>query len=55
MLASAGELEKAENALIEYYTAEQLRFHLLLMKGVSAFGPREELALKAADDYMAER
>jgi hypothetical protein len=54
-LATAGELDQAEDVLVEYYASEQLRFHLLLMKGVRAFRPREELALKALDDYMAER
>lgn len=54
-LAAAGGVDQAEDALVDYYTVEQLRFHLLLMKGIPAFRPREELALKALDDYRAER
>lgn len=55
-LGEAGNLDGAEQRLVAYYTPETVRMLLQWMVGgVRAFRPRERLAVKALEDYAAER
>ena len=47
--------EEAEIYLLNYYTPEKIRWHLMKMYSVQAFHPRMLLAEKAAIDYEEER
>jgi len=53
--AEEGDLEAAEQILVEYYDVATVRWQLLTMNGVAAFRPRMLLAEKALLDYVAER
>lgn len=53
--AEAGDMEAAEETLVEYYDTRTVEKHLNWMKEVDAFMPRIELAQKALADYAEER
>lgn len=53
--AEAGNMEAAEEALVEHYDTETVGKHLNWMKEADAFKPRIELAQKALEDYAEER
>lgn len=53
--AEAGNMEAAEETLVEYYDTETIEKHLIWMKEADAFMPRIELAQKALEDYAEER
>jgi hypothetical protein len=55
LLAENDSLESAEQELTDHYTPERVKWKLLTMFGVRAFGPRMELANKALTDYAEER
>lgn len=54
-LAESGDMTSAEAKLVEYYSAENLKFMLLSMNKVAAFHPRMPLAQKALMDYEEGR
>lgn len=51
----AGDIEGAEAELVDYYSAENVRWRLRRMGAVEAFRPRMRLAELALEDYAAER
>ncbi|MBL8189380.1 MAG: hypothetical protein JNK38_15330 [Acidobacteria bacterium] len=53
--AKTGNLDEAENDLVEYYCSENIDWKLMMMQGVKAFRPRMALAEKALIDYREER
>lgn len=53
--AEAGDITGAELDLVTYYSSENVRWHLKLMRHVNAFRPRMNLAMKALTDYEEER
>ena len=53
--ADAGDLDGAEADLVDYYSPETVKWHLMAMRAVRAFRPRMRLAEKALEDYEAER
>lgn len=53
--AEAGDLDRAEMILVDYYDSTCIKQQLWCLKGVKAFQPRMRLALKAAEDYEQER
>lgn len=55
LLAENDSLESAEQELADHYTPERVKWKLLTMFGVMAFGTRMELANKALTDYTEER
>lgn len=54
-LADSGELDEAEELLVEFYDQENLRLLLRLLRGIEQFRPREELARLALEDHLAGR
>lgn len=50
-----GDLDAAEQMLVEHYDEETIRWKLKLFGSVGAFRPRVRLARKALEDYAAER
>jgi len=54
-MAEQGDPEAAEEILVTYYNTETIRFWLQQMNAIKAYQPRHDLALKALDDYAAER
>lgn len=54
-IASIDNIAKAEEILVEYYSEENIRWNLDLMKSIKAYLPRERLVLKAFKDYLEER
>jgi len=53
--ASSGDLQGAEQELVNYYNVETVRWQLNRLKSLKAFKPRIKLALKALKDYEEER
>ena len=53
--AESGDIDGAEDDLINYYDAKTVRHQLQLMNGVVAFHSRMRLARKALDDYLEGR
>ena len=53
--AETGDVDGAEQDLVEYFSPETVRVQLTLMLGVKAFRPRMELARKAQTDYTEGR
>lgn len=53
--ADASDLDGAEADLVDYYSPETVRWHLMGMRAVYAFSPRMRLAEKGLEDYEAER
>jgi hypothetical protein len=53
--ADEGNINEAEQILVDYYSPERVRLHLNQMKAVKAFQPRITLALLALEDYQAAR
>ncbi|WPQ57156.1 hypothetical protein [Paenibacillus polymyxa] len=53
--AEDGDIEGAEQKLVEYYDAETTRLHLSMMQAIKAFRPRLRLAYRALTDYEEER
>jgi hypothetical protein len=53
--AEAGNVDEAEDNLVDYYDAETVRWQLLTMIGVEAFRARMSLAEKALVDYEEQR
>lgn len=53
--AEAGDIDGAEQNLVEHYTKETIDWGLKFMLAINAFRPRESLARKALDDYVAGR
>lgn len=53
--AEAGNLEAAEEILVEYFSPEYVERELMTMVSVAAFKPRMELAKLALDDYRNGR
>lgn len=53
--AEAGDIDGAEQDLVESYTQEDINRKLLWMSGIRAFRPRMRLARKALEDYQEER
>lgn len=53
--AESGEIDAAEQVLVEYYSPDTVERKLQTMYRVEAFRPRMELAEKALEDYTAER
>ncbi len=53
--ADARDLDGAEADLVNYYSPETVKEHLMAMRAVRAFSPRMRLAEKALEDYEAER
>jgi hypothetical protein len=53
--AEAGNVDEAEEDLVDYYDAETVRWKLFTMTGVEAFRARMALAEKALVDYQEER
>lgn len=53
--AEAGDVDGAEEELVEYYDVENVRWGLRLMGAVDSFRPRMRLAELALIDYSAER
>lgn len=53
--AIAGDMDGAESDLVEYHSAETIRWKLWTMRGIEAFRPRMRLAELALADYEAER
>lgn len=53
--AEAGDIDGAEADLVEYYSADTVRWKLQTMRGVKAFRPRMRLAELALTDYQEER
>jgi len=54
-LAEAGQVDEAEQRLVDHYTPEQVAFHLRTMQAVQAFQLRMPLAQLAQLDYAEER
>ena len=54
-LAEDGNLEEAEEVLVDCYDEETINFQLNQMSRIDAFKSRLDLAQKALDDYLAER
>lgn len=54
-LADADRFAEAEHLLTEHYDEETLHWGLTFMKGLEEYRPREELAQKAKEDYLAGR
>ncbi|MBN1881229.1 MAG: hypothetical protein JW885_03565 [Deltaproteobacteria bacterium] len=55
ILADSGNLDGADNLLVEYYDQDKLHIGLLKMEAVKEFLIRKELALKAKEDYLEGR
>jgi len=53
--AEGGDIEGAENDLVDYFNPEMVEVHLGFMNAVKAFRPRIILARKALTDYREER
>jgi len=53
--ADAGDLDGAEADLVNYYSPEKVKWHLMTMRAVRAFDTRMRLAEKGLEDYEAER
>jgi len=53
--AEKGNLDKAEEVLVEYFNSDFVEKELWTMVPVSSFSPRMELTKKALEDYKAER
>ncbi|MHC5722910.1 MAG: hypothetical protein ACYT04_33460 [Nostoc sp.] len=53
--AESGDVDGAETDLMNYYSAETVRWKLQTMNGIRAFRPRVPLAQKALTDYEEER
>lgn len=53
--AEEGDVDQAEQILVDFYSPETVRLKLFAMKGVHAFRPRISLAEKALVDYAEER
>ena len=51
----AGDVDGAESDLVEYYTLENVEYHLRAMRGITAFQSRSRLAFLAATDYAEGR
>jgi hypothetical protein len=51
----SGDLDGAEQLLVDYYSVETVHFGLMRMNAVKAFRPRMPLAQKAFIDYQEER
>lgn len=54
-IADTGDIDAAEQVLVDYFTPDIVRFWLNQMKGVKAFQPRFRLAQLALKDYEEER
>lgn len=54
-LANNNMYDKAEQLLIEYFNEDILTTHIGWLRTVKAFQPREQLARKAMEDYLACR
>lgn len=53
--ADTNDLDGAEADLVDYYSPETVKWHLMGMRAVYAFSPRMRLAEKGLKDYEAER
>ena len=53
--AKQGDIDEAEQIIVEYYSPEMVQMHIHWMRRVQAFQPRLSLAEKALDDYREER
>lgn len=53
--AKQGDIDEAEQIIVEYYSPEMVQMHIQWMRRVQAFQPRLSLAEKALDDYREER
>ena len=53
--ADAGDLEAAEQLLVDHYDETRLRYHLKHLKYIDAFKPRMRLLQLALEDYLAGR
>lgn len=53
--AEAGDIDGAEQDLVEYYDEKTINSHIAFMMGVKVFRPRIPLARKALTDYVEER
>lgn len=53
--AELGDIEGAEQELVNYYDAATVELHLRRMTAVQVFRPRMRLALKALMDYREDR
>jgi hypothetical protein len=54
-LAEAGDLDLAEDLLVESFDGPMIRLHLSRMRAVKAYAPRDRLLRLAANDYEAGR
>jgi hypothetical protein len=54
-IADTGDLDAAEQVLVDYFTPETVRFWLNQMKSIKAFQPRLRLAQLALSDYEDDR
>ena len=54
-IADTGDIDAAEQVLVDYFTSDIVRFWLNQMKAVKAFQPRFRLAQLALKDYEEER
>lgn len=55
LLGEAGNLDEAEQLLVEHYDKDTVEWGIKFMNAVAVFRPRIPLALKALDDYVAGR
>ncbi len=53
--ADTGDIDMAEQILVDYFTPTTVQFGLNQMKAIKAFQPRSRLALLALKDYEEER
>ncbi|MDQ6422020.1 hypothetical protein RB620_21555 [Paenibacillus sp. LHD-117] len=53
--AESGDIQGAEQELIDYYRVETVRRQLGVLHSITAFRPRVDLAKKALEDYEANR
>jgi hypothetical protein len=53
--AESGDIDGAEQELIDYYTYDTVRIQLMMMNGIKTFRSRMDLAKKALEDYKAGR
>ncbi|OWA35686.1 hypothetical protein B9G55_13215 [Saccharibacillus sp. O16] len=54
-VAETGNIDDAEQVLVEFYDADTTRLYLSMMQGIKAFRPRMRLAHKALIDYEEGR
>lgn len=53
--AKENKIDEAENSLIEYFDEERIKTHIVWLRAIKAFQPREDLIQNACKDYLAGR